>query len=223
MSETTIIYIEGIAVVACAIIVFMGSIWLLLTMVLGGRLAYFITASVVFGFLSIMGVVWSMNQLGPVGTLPSWSPVAYSDSAKGINFGPISSYPNSPWKAVDTANQAEAAKASIMESAATTGLGDAINGGKVTGFTQPSEALVDPKVDRFLEQGSTTYGAVTFKAVKGNASAVAVLKYDPGDPLTPARHIALGMFGLFVLHLFGLSRAEKKSKAGRLTENGTVP
>ena len=42
-----------------------------------------------------------------------------------------------------------------------------------------------------------------------------VMKYDPGDPLGQARMITAGTFLLFVLHLFGLSRAERKTKRDR--------
>ncbi len=60
------IFVEGVAAVLAGIIVFCGSVFFLLSLVVGARLAYFITASVTLAFLSIMGVVWSVNPLGPL-------------------------------------------------------------------------------------------------------------------------------------------------------------
>ena len=50
-------FVEGVAAVVSGVIVFCGSVWLLLSMVMGPRLAYFISASLTLGFLLIMGVV----------------------------------------------------------------------------------------------------------------------------------------------------------------------
>jgi hypothetical protein len=69
-----LLFIEGVAAVASAVIVFCGSVFLLLAMVVGGRLAYFVTATITLAFLLMMGVVWSINPLGPVGSLPEWRP-----------------------------------------------------------------------------------------------------------------------------------------------------
>ncbi|MDQ3878798.1 MAG: hypothetical protein M3290_10695 [Actinomycetota bacterium] len=212
MGETTIIFIEGLAATVCAIIVFCGSVWLLLTLVTGARLAYFITASVTLGVLVILGVVWSLNPLGPVGELPKWNPVQYADSVDKINFGPASSYPDSPWTPVNKNDTAQAQKGSLLESGASGGFGDAINKGQVTVFTTTSQGLINSDLDRFLDQGGTTYGMVTFEAVTGKGSAVALLKYDPGNALGPPRQLTGWFVGLFVLHLFGLSWAERKAR-----------
>lgn len=212
MSETTIIFIEGIAATVCAIIVFCGSIWLLLTLVTGARLAYFITASVTLGVLVVLGVVWSLNPLGPVGALPKWDPVQYADSVDKINFGPSSSYPDSPWTPINKNDTAQAQKGSLLESGASGGFGDAINKQQVTVFTTTSQGLINSDLDRFLEQGSTTYGMVTFQAVTGKGSAVALLKYDPGNALGPPRQLTGIFVVLFALHLFGLSLSERKAR-----------
>jgi hypothetical protein len=222
VSETTIIFIEGIAATACAIIVFCGSIWLLLTLVTGARLAYFIVASVTLGVLVILGVVWSLNPLGPVGALPKWNPVQYADTADKIDFGPASSYPDSPWKPVDKNDVAQTNKASLLESGASGGFADAISKGQVTVFTTTSQGLINGDLDRFLDQGSTTYGMVTFQAVTGKGSVVAVLKYDPGNALGPPRQLTAMFVGLFVLHLFGLSRAERKARRAATAPEGAT-
>lgn len=212
MSQSTVIFIEGIAAVAAAVIVFCGSVWLLLMLVLGGRLAYFVTATVTLGVLLIMGVVWSINQLGPVGELPSWSEVAVANTAAEADFGPAASYPGGPWQTVNRDDAREAAKASELESEAATVLEDAIAKGTVTTFDSASDALVTTDDTKFLDQDGKTYGGVTFEDTDKTKSAVVFASYDPGNPLGPAREITAGILVLFLLHLFGLSRVEKRAK-----------
>jgi hypothetical protein len=212
MSESTVIFIEGIAAVGAAVIVFCGSVWLLLMLVLGARLAYFVTATVTLGVLLIMGVVWSVNQLGPVGVLPSWDGVAAADQAAEADFSAAATYPDNPWTPVNRDDAGEAAKASELETEAAHVLEDAIKDGDVTTFSDVGDALVTVEDTRFFEQGGKTYGGVTFEDTEKTASAVVFASYDPGNPLGPARQITGVIFLLFALHLFGLSRIEKRAK-----------
>lgn len=218
MSESTVIFIEGVAAVTAAVVVFCGSIWLLLMLVLGARLAYFVTATVTLGILLIMGVVWSLNQLGPVGELPSWSGVGAGDTAADIDFSAASSYPDSPWITPDRDVKTEADKASLLENTADNVLADAVEKGKVTTIEDVSSALVDSDATRLLEQGDKTYGAVTIQTTDKKSSAVVILDYDPGNPLGPPRQITLGILVLFVLHLLGLSRVEKRARPAAETQ-----
>jgi hypothetical protein len=222
MDET---FVTGVGAVAAAILVFCGSIWLLLMFVLGPRLAYFVTASITLGFVLIMGLVWSQVELGPVGKLPDWLPVAIGEEAADVDFAAADEYPEGPWQPVDEDNEAETGKASELESGATDYLEDAINEGDISIFSTVSDATVKEDSTRLLEQGGTEYGALTLEPVplteEEEAAGVepiegevlVVMKYDPGNPLGKARTITAGVFVLFVLHLFGLSRAEKKSRA----------
>lgn len=214
MDQDTIIFIEGMAAVISAIVVFCGSVWLLLMLIMGGKLAYFVTASVTLGVLLIMGFVWSTSELGPVGEQPSWSGVGVGEEISEIDFGPAESYPDSPWTPVDRDVTAEAEFAGELEASAPDVLEVAIEDGDVTTIESVSEALVDADATRLLEQGGTEYGAVTFIPLQGDEPlAVAILERDPGNTLGPARQITVGILVLFVLHLFGLARIEKRARA----------
>jgi hypothetical protein len=207
------IFVTGVAVTVAGIIVFIGSIFLLLSLVLGGRLAYFVTASVTLAVLVILGVVWSINPLGPVGQLPEWEPRGAADTPAQINFGPMSSYPNGPWQTPNKNDVAQVALASAMQGVATAALQSGITSGKVKNFPTTSLAVVDATKTRLLMQGSKQYGAVTYGSTSGKArSAVALFYYNPGDPLGPPRKITLGLFIVFALHLFGMNRIERKAK-----------
>ncbi|MFN2488680.1 MAG: hypothetical protein ABR529_02845 [Actinomycetota bacterium] len=209
------VFIEGIVATVAAIIVFCGSVFFLLAMVMGGRLAYFVTASITLAFLLIMGVVWSVNPLGPVGTLPEWDPVDIGAEGAQLAFGPTSEYPEGPWLAVDTEDEAQAAQASELESSAGDVLETAIDEGKVDTFEDAGDATANSDVTRLLEEGGDLYGAVTLEPTTDDLPGeptVVVMRYDPGNPLGPARMITAGTFVLLVLHLFGLSASERKAR-----------
>jgi hypothetical protein len=218
-------FLEGAAAVVSAIIVFMGSIWLLLTMVLGARLAYFIVASVALGFLVIMGIVWSLpaqNPLGPVGTLPDFEPIAIAESPDEIDFGPASSYPEGDWRAPNEDDVAEQAKAAELENGAVNLLDTAVDEGRIESFEDPEDAVVDGDSVRLLTEDGTEYGMVTFEPVPGvdGGNPVALLRFDPGNPLGPARMITAGTAVLWIAHLFGLGRAERRAARERAEAEG---
>ena len=218
------IALEGYGVFISGLIVFCGSIWLLQAVVLGPRLAYFITASVTLGFVLIMSVVWSFTQLGPTGQLPSWDPLAIGTDATEIDFSAASSYPEGEWHAPDPENDEEITHATEAEGAATESLTAAIDDGDITTFEKGPDPVATEESTRLLEQNDKTYGATLFQpGVEGDGevepaqpgdpdTVLVVVEFDPGNPYGLPRKIAAGTLLLFGLHLFGLSRAERKAK-----------
>lgn len=206
-------FVEGVAATASAIIVFIGSGFLLMTMVMGARLAYFVTATVTLSFLLMMGVVWSLSPLGPVGDLPDWDRVGIGASAQETGFGPASAYPESPWRPVNEEDEAETTQVGELANAAGSVLEDAISEGQIGTLAQASDGVINDDRTRLLEQDGDLFGAVTFEPVEGSEATgevVVVMEFDPGNPLGPARTMTVGVAALFVLHLWGLSRQEKR-------------
>jgi hypothetical protein len=210
-----LLFIEGVAAVVASIIVFCGSVFLILAMVMGARLAYFVTASITLASILIMGVVWSVNPLGPVGELPEWLPFEIGADPAQIDFAPAADYPDAPWEPVNTEDEVQAALASELEGASTEYLGTAIEEGEIDTFEDESDAIVNSDQTRLLEQGDADYGAVTLEPVQEGqgTSTVIIMRYDHGDPLGPPRIITAGTFVLLALHMFGLSRSEKKARS----------
>lgn len=209
-----LLFLEGVAAVVAAVIVFCGSVFLLLAMVVGGRLAYFVTASVTLAVLVIMGVVWSVNPLGPVGKLPEWTPLDIGADASALDFGPVAEYPEGPWQPVDTDDAVQAAQGSELEAASTDYLETALQEGDVDTVQAAADAAVNTDLTRLLQQGDALYGAVTLEPLQGKqgSETVVVMRYDPGNPLGPPRMITAGTFVLLALHLFGLSRSERRAR-----------
>jgi hypothetical protein len=216
-----VIFTVGVGAVLSGIIVFVGGVWLLLSMVLGPRLAYFVTASITLAFLLIMAVAWSVNPLGPVGELPSWNPVAIGEDASQIEFGPASSYPDSPWCVPSEEDAAEQTQKSELETDAGDYFETALTEGDLD-VQAGSTGAASTDETRFLEQDGDLFGAVTLEvtppagggggATQEPSTVVAVLDFDPGNPLGRARIAVAGAFVLLVLHLFGLSRSERRAR-----------
>jgi hypothetical protein len=207
-------FVEGVAAVVSGVIVFCGSVWLLLSMVMGPRLAYFISASLTLGFLLIMGVVWSINPLGPIGKPPEWDAVAIGEEASEIDFGPASDYPDAPWVEPNQDDSVELSEAAELGTDSLDYLASEIAEKRVRSFTNAADAAANSDTVRFLQQGEDQYGAVTLEAVPGaeGGPVITIMKRDPGNPLGPPRTITAGTFLLFAAHLFGLSRAEKRAR-----------
>ena len=213
-------FITGAGAVISALLVFCGSVWLLLAMVLGGRLAYFVAASVTLSFVQIMGVVWSINELGPLGELPSWHQTAIG--ANVSQFG----YPEGEWAPPNEDDEKETQLATEFEGDAIDYLEQAIEEGEQgIEFEDAADAVADSEATRLIEQDGTTYGGTTLvpsatledaaaqdESIELPESVTVVMEYDPGNTLGVARQITVGTLILLVLHLFGLSRAERKVK-----------
>jgi hypothetical protein len=218
------IFVEGLGAVLSGIIVFCGSVFLLVAMVTGARLAYFITACVTLAFCTMMGFVWSgfnppfipptVNPLGPVGQLPSWDEVGHAEDAGDIDFEAAGSYPDDPWFEADTEDPLESAQSSTLKNEATSALEAAIDEGEAADYTDVGDLLVDEETVRLLNQGDATYGGATFVPLEGEEGPdiSVIMEYDTGNPLRPARMMTLGFFILFLLHLGGLWFMERKAR-----------
>jgi hypothetical protein len=214
-----VIFTVGVGAVLSGIIVFVGSVWLLLSLVLGPRLAYFVTASITLAFLLIMSVAWSVNPLGPVGELPSWGPVAIGEDPSELEFGPADSYPESPWRVPNEDDTAEQAQKSELETDAGDYVETAVTEGDLD-VPAGSTGTASSDETRFLEQDGDLFGAVTLE-VAPPTQVVAILEFDPGNPLGRARIAMVGAFVLLVLHLFGLSRSERRARREAEAERRT--
>jgi hypothetical protein len=207
-------FIEGAAAVIAAVLVFCGSVFMLMTFVMGARLAYFVTASVTLAFLLIMTLIWSMNELGPVGQLPAWEPLAVAEEGGNLSGPSASEYPEGPWQEFGT-DEESLTQATELQTGALEAMTARVEDGKL-----PDEAAANTansETARFLEEGDDLYGGVTLEPPQGEdgPTIVAIMQFDPGNPLGMARQIALGTFILLVLHLFFLSRSERRARRMR--------
>lgn len=209
-------FISGMGAFLSSIIIFNGSAFLLLMLVMGARLAYLVTASITLAFLLIMGVVWSINPLGPVGQLPEWDPVGIGTDPAAVEFGQATAYPDDPWQAPDEEDEAEATRIADLQSDAQDYVIEAATAGEAEGLPALVTSTTVPEDATFLlEEGDEEYGATTVEAedAEGQKTEVlVVMRYDPGNPLGEARMITLGTFIVLILHLVALSVSEKRAR-----------
>src|SRR5687767_10559914 len=107
-------FITGMAAFVSAMLVFVGSAFLLLALILGPKLAYFVTASITLAFTLIMGVVWSINPLGPLGQSPEWEPIDAQTDTSALEFPEAEQYPDDPWTPPNTDDALQATQASEL-------------------------------------------------------------------------------------------------------------
>ncbi len=67
--------IRGILICVVAVVLFLGSIWLILSTNSGFRLGFLLAGSAVFGWMVIMGIIWWIYGIGLVGRSPAWMPI----------------------------------------------------------------------------------------------------------------------------------------------------
>ena len=213
--------IEGVGATVAAVIVFCGSVFLLLTFIMGAKLAYLVTASVTLGFMLIMGLIWSTNELGPVGTLPEWELVSIEEEGEPLEGPSASEYPEGPWEEVPSDDQEMLTLATELQTEALDFLTARVDEGELPDDAQNNTA--DSESVRLLERDGEQYGGVTLTPPQGDEGTpiVAIMSYDPGDPLGQARLITFVTLLLLAGHLFFLSRAEASARRKR-QENATT-
>lgn len=211
----------GTAAFISGIVIFGGSIWFIMALIMGPKLAYWVSASVALAFVLIMAAVWSYGTpLGPVGELEHWEEGAVAREGQTPAFGP-GGYPDSgSWREPNEDDETEMSHVSELQNQAQDYLTRALDAGEIDTFSSGGDATVDLDSIRVAEQGGELYGGVTFTAVEAAAGeeqvefvpTVVIMQFDPGYPNRPA-HLLLGAtIILFIGHLIGLSRLERRAR-----------
>lgn len=178
------VFTKGIIATVAVLGALFGMVYLLLSMVLGRRLAYWLEGSVVFGVLSIMGFIWFISALGPTGPDTAWQVIAMGPSItqasfKGTTYN-VADYPGDGWiKPTQGKHLADLSGADdlLSESAQAkpvldTGVSDAISA--IPGTRDIVKSIVSGSID--LQTGAFTNVKLLMKpaTVDGKSSIIAV-------------------------------------------------
>ena len=68
--------LRGLLTVVIAVVILIGSIYLIMLTNMGSRLAFLVTLAGLFGWMMLMGLTWWIYGIGLRGPDPSWQPVA---------------------------------------------------------------------------------------------------------------------------------------------------
>jgi hypothetical protein len=210
-------FIEGSLVVVAAMVLFFGSVHLILSAIFGVRMGYLVAATGFFAFFIILAALWAFGApgtlpfLGPKGDLPTWKPLAAGEDLTSPTFRAIDQYPGGPWKAPGKANtaQVEPATLAFQEFLAEEAKAELRQAG-IEGELAPEDFQVTDL--RFTQVGETKLAAANAFASTGGRTVEVVAYLDPGNLALPS-YVALGAAVLgFLIHLPFLDRAERRRK-----------
>jgi len=183
------VFIKGVLATIFIMGALFGMVYLLMSMVLGPKLAYWVEACVTFGVLSIMSFIWFVSALGPTGADTAWQAIALGPNlteakAFGTTYN-VADYPGDGWQkpkvgahladlkgADDTDTEATQAKP-VLDSA----VGDAVS--SIPGQVDLVKPIVQGDIG--LTTAEFTNYDILLKPVKvqGKDSLIAVAKGAP--------------------------------------------
>jgi hypothetical protein len=230
---------KGIAVTVAALILFVGSVYVILSAVFGLRMGYLVLAVSLFGWMIILSALWvfgatffgagtPVNQ-GPRGTEPHWQVFAAGTSAvQSPTFSETSSWPNAPWReqTAATTSSADTVATTIQDYMAAQankelGASPAPAGEDATSFAaEPDDFVVQDIRFATASDGTFLSSGVSFFQ-QGGPAVVVFLYHDRGNVPAYSWAFFIGSIFLFGVHLPFLDRAEKKRK--EILTGGAAP
>ena len=227
---------KGVAVTVAAVVLFVGSVYVLLGAVFGLRMGYLVLAVSFFGWMILFSTLWTFGQpkilgvtgtlpyLGPRGTEPHWQVFAAAsgtDSARSSRFPEISRYPESPWHPPDavSAPSVDTAMTAIQDYLAERATEETARQGRPFEFT-PTQFTVEDFHFATGGDGTHLVGAHGYYSNGGPLITVFAYHAKGNVPAYSVAFLGASIFG-FLVHLPFLDRAERKRK--EILTGGTAP
>lgn len=205
------VFIKGILAFAISVAVFIGSVWLLLSMILGVKLGYMVTGSVLWGIMVIITGLWVVisiipipslglgTALGPKGPETAWHGAGIGPELSSVEteFGTfdVSDYPNGSWQVPadnrkladlkgdeDTKSEVESAKP-VMDGF----LGDALS--PIPGKRKEVESALHGEVNLTSGQVQIVNIRIKQETVDEKDSLIAMGTAVPSDQLVAGQEL----------------------------------
>lgn len=217
------VFVEGMAAFIASIVLFAGSVYLLLAAIFGLRMGYLVAATGFFGFWVLLALLWAFGArdpflgigtppyLGPKGDLPSWVAVGSAVDVRSPNYPVVDRYPAAPWRPAGGAETSEIEPVTLafQEHLAEEAAAELRQRG-VTGEITPEDFEITNI--RFADADDTMLAAGTaFSRTGGLQVEVVALRDEGNEPLPSFLALGLGIIGL-AIHLPLLDRAERRRK-----------
>ena len=236
-------FTKGVVAVVASMILFVGSVYVILTAIFGARMAYLVLAVSFFGWMILYSTIWVFQPVifgvsnvkpnqGPRGTEPHWQVIAAGTGPQATKFPETRRYPGPPWEptTAQTLTATQNAKPAIQNYLAAQAAAQfEREGKKVCDPAEPLETncvTVDPTTFGVEDFSFATSGHTSLVAAHGFFQAggpeITVFAYhDPGNVQVYSwSFFAASILG-FLIHLPFLDRAERKRKA--ILTGGTAP
>jgi hypothetical protein len=221
---------KGAGVVVVGAILFIGSVYLILTAVLGRWLGYLVLMVSLSGWLIVLSSLWAFGfysqgeetpvNLGPRGAEPTWIPLLASTASTSDAYGTFRSYPGSPWEPASGSG----AEVQSVTGIVTDFLAQEANGQLDIEETDPRAVTgVDFTVDSiaFANSDGTDLAVAKAHFLDGGPLWTVSLSFDEGSVPRYSYMFLAGSVILFLIHLPLLDVAERKRK--EFLTGGTAP
>jgi hypothetical protein len=227
-------FVKGILVTICALVLFVGSVYLLVSAVFGLRMGYLVIATSLFAWMIILAAIWSFGfysqgpgtpkYLGPRGTEKHWQVFDASTGSTTSKFPETALYPAKEWW-VPTATSTSASAIPTV----TTAFQDYLAAQAQAQLVKQGhpDAVIDPTTFvvqnvRFLTAKDGTHLAAATAFFASGGPAITVYAYhDSGNVQIWSWLFLIGSIIGFAIHVPFLDRAEKSRKA--ILTGGTAP
>jgi hypothetical protein len=224
-------FVKGLTVTVAAFVLFVGSVYMMLTAVFGLRMAYLVLAVSFFGWMIIFSMLWAFGQpkilgvtgllvnQGPRGTEPHWEVFAAGTGPQASEYPQTASYPGPPWRRADASTQTSVdtvttAVQNYLAARAHEQLGEQAE------ELAPSTFVVQDVHFTRAEDGTYLAGARSFFTAGGPEVTVFVSHNSGNVPIYSFAFLGASILG-FLIHLPFLDRAEKRRKA--ILTGGAAP
>lgn len=214
---------RGVGVVVMGLTVFIGSVYLLLTSVLGRWMGYLVLMVAFSGWMIVLSSLWAFGfysqgpdtpvNLGPRGAEPAWIPLLASTDQTSDRYDAFRAYPEGPWKEPEPG--AQAAEVQSVTGIVTEFLAEQANEELEIPHTDPAAVTgVDFAVDsiRFATTGETQLAVAQAHFLEGGPLWTVSLYHDEGSVPRYSIMFLAGSVILFLVHLPLLDIAERKRK-----------
>ena len=223
----------GWLTVGMAVVLFVGSVYVLLAAVFGPRMGYLVLATALFGWMMILSALWAFGfwsqgtdtptNLGPRGTEPHWAAFGAGVEVASDQYQVVKQYPGDPWTPPKNADDDRIASVGTVTTAVQDFMADEAN----------KQLEAEGSEDR-VEPTDFTVTDIEFTSIDGTSLAgsraffnsggprVTVFTYHDSGNIPIYSFLFLGAsIILFLVHLPFLDRAERKRKA--VLTGGTAP
>jgi hypothetical protein len=223
---------KGIITVLCAVILFVGSVYVLLSAVFGLRMGYLVLAVSFFGWMIILSLLWTFGQpkllgvtgtlknLGPRGTEPHWQVIDAGTGEFTTKFKVTSAYPDPPWAKPNAATEAavDTVRSAVQKYLVAQADEQLAKQGQNVELDPTSFTVQDVE---FATEGHTSLVAAHAFFQDGGPQITVFAYHDPGNvPAYSYAFLGASIFG-FLIHLPFLDIAERRRKA--ILTGGTAP
>lgn len=220
------VLLKGAGVTITGFILFVGSVYVLLSAIFGRWMGYLVLMTCFAGWMIIQSALWAWGfwslgpetsvNLGPRGTEPAWVVEAAGIEAGSEGFEEFAAYPGAPWTEPDLTDEEVASETTAAQGSAVVYLAEQANEelGRdpfgVDGITAAQFTIDDTRFTTAAD--GTELAVIRAHFTAGGPSTTLSMRYDNGSVAVYSYLFLAVSVLLFVVHVPLLDRAERQRK-----------